>query len=123
MVMAIHSFRDLAVWQRSVDLSVAVYRITRSYPKSETYGLSSQTQRAAVSIPANIAEGHGRESTKEFLHHLSYSLGSLAEIVTHLLIAQRLNYVDNNRVEPLLNKCQEIGKMLRGLQKSLKAKL
>ena len=121
--MSVRSFRELLVWQRSVDLTVVVYRLTQKFPKHETYGLTSQMQRAAVSVAANIAEGHSRESSKEFLHHLSFSLGSLAELETHLQIAQRLGYLTTDESAPVLAECDEIGKMLRGLQKSIQQRL
>ena len=89
----ISSFRDLRVWQQGVDLVEQVYRISQTFPKYEIYGLSSQMRRAAVSIPANIAEGHIRKQTKAFLNHLSIALGSLAELQTELEIALRLGYV------------------------------
>jgi len=88
--MKITSFRDLRVWQLAMDLVELVYRLTRSFPRNEIYGLASQIQRAAVSVPSNIAEGHTREHTKEYLHHLSMSQASLAELETHLEIAIRL---------------------------------
>src|SRR5438874_2185875 len=87
------SYRDLIVWQKSLELAHAIYAATARFPKAELYALTSQIQRSAVSIPANIAEGHDRESTKEYLHHLSFSLGSLAELKTLLTLANRLNYV------------------------------
>ena len=121
--MSVRSFRELLVWQRSVDLTIVVYRLTQKFPKHETYGLTSQMQRAAVSVAANIAEGHSRESSKEFLHHLSFSLGSLAEPETHLQIAQRLGYLTTDESAPVLAECDEIGKMLRGLQKSIQQRL
>jgi len=80
--MGINTFRDLRVWQAAVELVVEVYRLTGVLPKQETYGLVSQMQRAAVSIPSNIAEGHSREHIKEYLHHLSVAQGSLAELET-----------------------------------------
>lgn len=121
--MAIRSYKDLLVWQKSIDVIDAVYRLTRAFPKSETYGLSSQTQRAAVSVAANIAEGSGRDSTKEFIHHLAFSLGSLAEVETYLTVSLRLGYAANDVVAKLESECDEIGKMLRSLQKSLKRRL
>lgn len=87
------------------------------------YGLSSQIQKAAVSVPSNIAEGHARDSTKEFLHHLSISSGSLAELETQLILAERLTYVDKPTLESLLSKTDQLGRMLRGLQRALRAKL
>lgn len=121
--MSINSYRDLLVWQKAMDLVVGCYRLTEGFPKSETYGLSSQLRRAAVSVPANIAEGQGRESIKEYLHHLSIANGSLMELETHLLIAGRLRYAEDRELTPLLAQTSEVGKMLTGLIKSLKAKL
>jgi four helix bundle protein len=121
--MSIRSYKDLMVWQKSIDLIDEIYRLTRGFPKSETYGLSSQIQRAAVSVAANIAEGSGRESTKEFMHHLAYSLGSLAEVETYLTVSLRLGYAMKANIFELEGRCDEIGKMLRSLQKSLKRKL
>lgn len=83
------SFRELQMWQLGIELTDAVYDLTASFPKQELFGLSSQMQRAAVSVPANIAEGHGRSSTKDFLRHLSYARGSLAELQTLVEIASR----------------------------------
>jgi four helix bundle protein len=121
--MAVRSFKDLIVWQKSIDLIDDIYRLTRQFPKSETYSLSSQFQRAAVSVAANIAEGNGRESTKEYIHHLSYSLGSLAEVETYLVVSVRLGYADQLAVTPIESKANEIGRMLRSLQKALRTKL
>ena len=105
--------------------SGCVQRTKRSqcFPKTELYGLTSQLQRAAVSIPANIAEGQGRSHTKEFLNHLSISYESLTEVETHLQIAQRLGYLEIITVEGLLEKCAEIGRMLNGLMQALKRRL
>ena len=121
--MSVRSYKDLLVWQKSIDLIDDVYRLTRDFPKSETYGLSSQVQRAAVSVAANIAEGSGRDSTKEFIHHLAFSLGSLAELETFLVVCIRLEYAVKATVGELESKCDEIGKMIRSLQKSLRRRL
>ncbi|HZL88247.1 MAG TPA: four helix bundle protein [Pirellulaceae bacterium] len=121
--MAIRSFKDLIVWQRSIDLIDEIYRLTQRFPKSETYGLSSQIQRAAVSVAANIAEGNGRDSTKEYIHHLSFSLGSLAEVETYFVVCMRLGYASAQAVTPLEVKADEIGRMIRSLQKALRSKL
>ena len=94
--MKIHSFRDLRVWQLAMEVVELVYRLSRSFPRSEVYGLSSQIQRAAVSVPSNIAEGHTREHTKEYLQHLSIAQASLAELETQLEIAIRLKYALRN---------------------------
>jgi four helix bundle protein len=121
--MSINSYQDLKVWQVSMDLVEQFYLLTQSFPKQEVYGLTSQVQRSAVSLPSNIAEGHARDSTKEFLHHLSITLGSLAELETQLILAERLTYLDRKDLDVLLLKTNETGRMLRGLQKALKAKL
>lgn len=119
----VNSFKDLLVWQQSIDLTANIYALTSSFPKSELFGLSSQIQRAAVSVPSNIAEGHARDSTKEYLRFISIALGSLAEVETQLVIANKLQFLNNEMMGELLGKTGEIGRMLRGLQKSLKAKL
>ncbi|MBS0208326.1 MAG: four helix bundle protein [Planctomycetes bacterium] len=113
------SYRELIAWQLGMDLVVEVYRIVQQFPSHELYGLTSQTRRAAVSIPANIAEGHARDSTAEFLHHLSYAIGSAAELETHLLIAERLGYVSAEGVQSMLKRLDEFGRVVRGLQKSM----
>ncbi|MFH1562901.1 MAG: four helix bundle protein [Nitrospirota bacterium] len=117
--MNIRSYRDLEVWQKAMELVIECYRITKEFPRSETFGLASQLQRAASSIPANIAEGRERQYTKEFLQHLSIAYGSLAELETHLEISWRLNYIDEKSLNGLLAKTAEIGRMLNGLRKSL----
>ncbi len=116
------SYRDLEVWQKSMDLVVNCYQLTRSFPKYEVFGLASQIQRAVVSIAANIAEGRARQHTKEFLQHLSIAHGSLAELETLLLIAERLEYISAKSLEELMNKTSTIGRMLNGLRTSLKNK-
>jgi four helix bundle protein len=113
------SYRDLEVWQKAMDLVVECYRITNKFPRSELYGLTSQLRRAAVSVPSNIAEGRERQHTKEFVQHLAIAYGSLAELETHLQIAQRLNYLDSSQVRRVLEKTSEVGRMLNGLRRSL----
>ena len=102
-----------------MDLVALVYQTTRSFPGEERFGLTSQLQRAAVSIPSNIAEGHGRKATRAYLHHVSIANGSLMELETQIHIAKRLGYVDGARADLLLGMADEIGKMMAGLQKSL----
>ncbi|MBI1762304.1 MAG: four helix bundle protein [Acidobacteria bacterium] len=121
--MSVASYKDLKVWQMGMALAADVYQVTRDFPKAETFGLCSQLQRAAVSIPSNIAEGHARDSTKEFLHHLSFALGSLAEVETQILLAQQFGYLTAESQTLITAKADELGKMLRGLQKPLRAKL
>jgi len=114
------SYLDLQVWQKAMDLVIDCYQLTENFPKSENYGLSSQLQRAAVSIPANIAEGQARQHSKEFLQHLSITYGSLAELETHIQIAQRLGYIEKEQLVQLLEKTGEIGRMINGLRRSIK---
>jgi len=115
----IKSYRDLDVWQHSMALVESCYKLTGRFPKNELYGLTSQLQRAAVSIPANIAEGRQRQHTKEFIQHLSIACGSLAELETHIEIAERLNYIDESQLESLFVETTKIGKMLHGLRRSV----
>jgi four helix bundle protein len=117
--MEVKSYKDLEVWQKAMDLVVKCYQTTKGFPKSEVYGLASQLQRAAVSIPANIAEGRERKYSKEFVQHLSIAYSSLAELETHIQIAQRLNYISSVEMEKLLGKTSEIGRMINGLRKSI----
>jgi len=121
MTVALRSYRDLDVWQKSMDLVMAVYKMTRSFPADERFGLTGQIQRAAVSIPANIAEGYGRLHRGDYLHHLSMSQGSLAELETHLTIAARLEYIPREDGVEAWHLAQETGKLLRGLIVSLQA--
>ncbi len=121
--MNVQSYRDLTVWQKAMDLVVECYRICERFPRAEQYGLCSQLQRAAVSIPSNIAEGHGRTSTKEFLHHLSIAYGSLMESETQVQIARRLQYISDETQSSLLSRSEEIGRMLNGLMSSLQRRL
>jgi four helix bundle protein len=113
------SYRDLDVWKKSMSLVVECYQITKTFPKTEIYGLISQLQRAAISIPANIAEGRERQHKKEFIQHVSIAYASLAELETHIQIAERLNYLDTDKVNRILSKTAELGRMLNGLRKSL----
>ena len=112
-------YSELLVWQKSVTLVVAVYKLTKAFPADEKFGLAAQVQRAAVSIPANIAEGHGRKSTKAYLNHVSIANGSLMELETLLHIAARLEYLDDEQLVEALRRTGEIGKMLSGLSRSL----
>lgn len=117
------SYRDLQVWQKAMLMAREIYRVTAEFPREELYGLTQQIRRAAVSIPSNIAEGEGRESTKEWLRHLSIARGSLYELETQLLLAKDLSYVTEAPVALLMEGADEISRMLRGLQSSLKKRL
>ena len=109
-------YRDLETWQRAMELVKAVYVATRHFPKDETYGLTSQLRRAAVSIPSNIAEGRGRNSRKELHHFLGQARGSLAEVETQLEIAKILGYLDPASASTLLSAADQLGRMLTGLR-------
>jgi four helix bundle protein len=114
------SYQDLEVWKLSIALVKEIYLITEKFPKSESYGLTNQIRRAAVSIPSNIAEGQGRNSSKEFRQFLSIALGSVAETETQLIIAKEINFLRNDELEPLLVTVDRIRKMLKGLSKSIR---
>ncbi len=113
------SYRDLLIWQRSMKLVGQCYRLTASFPADERFGLTSQLRRAAVSIPANIAEGFGRETTGLFVQFLRIAQGSLKELETHMLIAEEIELISRETTAPLLAECDEIGKMLRAFLRSI----
>src|SRR5947207_2492561 len=117
------SYRDLTVWQRAMDLVDVVYELTKVFPKDERFGLTAQLQRCAVSVPSNIAEGHGREHLGEYVHHLSIANGSLMELETQVLIASRRLYVTTGQVEHVLELCRVVGRPLAGLVRALKARI
>jgi len=119
----IKDFKDLIVWQRAMELVTEVYRLVKKLPNEERFALSDQIRRSAISIPSNIAEGQGRNSTKEFIHFLSIAKGSKAELETQLLLGVKINYLTNLEIETSMKLIQEVGKMLNALQKSLKSKL
>ena len=114
--------QDLKVWQKAMDFVDVIYDSTEHFPAAEQFGLCSQLRRAAVSIPSNIAEGHGRKSTKAYINHLSIAFGSLMEIETLIEIALRRKYLDQPMAKTIFVRTEEIGKMLSGLRKSLKIK-
>jgi four helix bundle protein len=116
------NYRELEVWKRAMDMVVAVYGLTEEFPAQERYGLASQMQRAAVSVPANIAEGYGRLHRGDYLHHLSIARGSLAELETHLTLAVRLDFVERERATGVWGMTQEVGKMLSSMIRSLQGK-
>jgi four helix bundle protein len=118
-IMAVRNHRELIAWQKAMDLVVLVYKLCAGFPREELYGLTSQIRRAAVSIPSNIAEGQGRRSTKEFLNFLSVAHGSLREVETQTLIAQRLNYIDETATTAAMDLAAEVGRLLNGLSNSL----
>lgn len=115
----IQSYRDLEVWQKGMALAEVCYRITKTFPKEEIYGMVSQIRRAAVSIPANIAEGYGREYRNEYVRFLRIAQGSLKELETHLLLAVRVELMTTKTAEPVLAQCESTGKLLRALLRAL----
>jgi four helix bundle protein len=118
----VKSFRDLTVWQRSIQLAVAIYRVTRDFPKEETYGLTSQMRRATVSIASNIAEGHGRLNTKEYRQFLGIAKGSNFELQTQIEIARALGFGDSSLLNEAESLSHEVGKMIFGVLESIKDK-
>lgn len=118
--MTIKNHRDLHVWQHAVVLVEHIYKVTNFFPNHEVYGLTGQLRRAAVSIASNIAEGHAKASSKEYLRHISISMGSVAEVDTQIEIAARLGYLSQDDCNLLYKQVNEVGKMLRGVQNSMR---
>jgi four helix bundle protein len=116
----IHSHRDLTVWQKSMDLTVLIYRLTAKFPSSEMYRLIAQTTRSAASVPANIAEGHARGTQRDYSHFLSIAKGSLMETQAFILLALRLGYIGETDAAPALALITEVSKMLTVLRTRLK---
>jgi four helix bundle protein len=115
----IESYQDLQVWQKAMDLVIECYRLTQRFPANEQYGLTSQIRRAAVSVPANIAEGFGRWYSKEFVHFLLTTNGSLKEVETHLLISDKLGLLLTSDLQRAMGLSAEIGKMLASLRQKV----
>jgi four helix bundle protein len=120
--MTVRHYSDLIAWQKAMDLVVLVYEATESFPPKERYGLTNQLRRAAVSVPSNIAEGQGRCSTRDFLRCLSIASGSLQELETQLIIARRLNYLEEVFRPGLFESTKEVACLLNGLRNSLAKK-
>ena len=116
------SIEDLVAWQRAMDLVEAVYRLTRSWPKEELYGLTNQVRRAVVSVPSNLAEGHGRRTDGQFKHFVAIAVGSLMEVKTQLLVAERLEYSNTADLAPVQSLLEETAKIVFGLKKTLDAR-
>ena len=119
--MDIITFENLDAWRESMKLVRDVYTLTKKFPPEERFGLTSQIQRAVVSIPSNIAEGHGRYSKSEFANFVSIAHGLLNEVRTQIRIAQMLDYITESEANDIISKCTTIGKIIGGLMKSLKA--
>lgn len=113
--MTLYSYRNMIVWQKSMDLVVLVYQLVKSLPKEETFALASQMRRSVVSIPSNIAEGKSRKSLKEFTNFLSIARGSVSELETQLYICEKVNYLPHEKIVPALELSDEIGRMLSSL--------
>ena len=113
------SYRELILWQKAMDLTEEVYRLTNGFPKEERFALTDQLRRAAVSVPSNIAEGYGRKAAKEYSRFLSIARGSKNEVETQLLLCVRLGYTTEQNIEKAMKLCSEIGKMLTTLSKKL----
>ena len=120
---AVKDYRDLIVWQKAMDLVEAVYRTSAAFPREKIYGLTSQLRRAAVSIPSNIAEGNGRNTTRDYLHFLGMAYGSVKEMETQVLIAERLQYIPSSDSNRLVQMTIEIARLLSGLMNSLNRKI
>lgn len=118
----IETFRDLRVWQVAIKLVTECYRLSRQLPDDERFGLTSQLRRAAVSVPANIAEGHGRGTTNAYINYLWIANGSLTELETHLVIAERLSYVSEEELAPAMDLIRQTGHMLVALRRSLESR-
>ena len=116
---SIQSYRDLRVWQEAMTLAEQVYHLTQGFPPAELYGMTGQIRRAATSVPANIAEGYGRESRKEYIRYLHIAPGSLQELETHLLLADRVGLTSDGNPMSCLEQCEIVGRMLRALIRSL----
>lgn len=119
--MGATSFKDLLVWQKGIDLACDIHRLTRLLPKEETYRLTSQIIRASSSIPANIAEGNGRGTRRDYAHFISIARGSAAELETFLIILQRLELAPEAKLRDLLDRTEEVGRMLNALRAKLAA--
>ena len=113
-------FQDLVAWQRAMELVTAVYRVTRDWPREELYGLTSQIRRAAVAIPSNLAEGHGRSGPREYAHHVAIAFGSLCELETQILIGEQLGSVNGDMTAELTARTAEVRRLTRGLLRSLR---
>lgn len=118
-----HNFTNLQIWQKGIDVAQMVYALSDELPKNEKYGIISQIQRAAVSIPSNIAEGAGRATDKEFTHFLSIAIGSSFELYTQIILLERIGYIDKNKISNLINMIVELQKMLIGYKRKIDSKL
>ena len=116
-----HNFKNLKVWQKSRELVKEIYLLTKSFPKEEIYGITSQIKRSSISIASNIAEGTGRNSNKDFIRFLDIANGSAFELETQIILAFDLNFITKSKMEVVLNKIKEIQKMIYGLKNKIQA--
>jgi four helix bundle protein len=120
--MTVKNFKDLIVWQKAMDFTVEIYCETKCFPKEEIYGLCAQLRNSSSSIAANISEGQGRKTTRDFLRFISIAYGSLCESQTHIILSERLRYLSENVSNRLLKHAEEIARLLNALKDSLKRK-
>ena len=116
-----HNFKKLTIWQESLELVIETYKVTKTFPSEEKFGLSSQLNRCSVSIPSNIAEGTSKSTSKHFNTYLETALGSAFEWETQIIIANKLNYINNNKFEELKNKINKTQNMIYNFMNTLKA--
>ena len=116
------SFKDLSVWQRAVQLTLEVYKLTGDFPTSERFGLTNQLRRASVSVASNIAEGYGRSTKGEYVQFLGHARGSVSEVETQLVIARALAFGAKQKLDTAESLCNEVGRMLRAMMKTLQSK-
>ena len=121
--MSVTHFRELEVWQMAMELARSIYELVAEFPRDERFGLTAQLQRAAVSIPSNIAEGNARATTRDYARFISQACGSTAELQTQLLLAGELKLADSAQIDRALDLCERVSKMLRRLHQALIAKL
>ena len=117
----IKSYKDLQVWQEAMELVASIYQVVKTFPEAEKFGMVQQMCRAGVSVPANIAEGHGSSHRKVFLNHLSIARGSLMELETYIQLAEKLGFAEGNELNPVQNQLEQVSRLLSGLIRSLKA--
>ena len=121
--MVVESYRDLEVWKEGIALAEGCYRLTSGFPRDEIFGLTAQVRRAASAVPANVAEGYGRESTRDWIRFLRIAQGSLKELETHLILGRNLEFSPESNIEALLARSDRLGRMLRGLIRSLQKRV
>ena len=121
-MLDIQSYKDLKVWQKSMEIARNSYEITKAFPKEELFGMTSQIRRAAASIPANIAEGYGRDKRGEYIQFLRIAQGSLKELETHLILAEQVKLTAPDSTAAIQSQCDEVGRMLRSLIRSLQGR-